>query len=413
MPRGKQFENCPNGAARYQPNLKIIWQDQSGIRKGQNSYEFIGMNGLHQMICDDDAMTNDDADVPKGSVDIGGTQRNFWVPSMLLMQPGKPLSQAKNLFELLVGFIGALMGYWALANEQVHHRDINANNILLMSDGCEYEQPEWEWEQLKHRIDALAREYQLPEGDKLINGPKNSKYTKVERLTWGFDPKRRVNFLQRVIKALGLKPFGLLLDMDMVNILTLGRKDTSGIRTYRTGTLPFMSYEFLLANQKDYIPHRYSQDLESFFWVLLYTVAEYKEKEDAELNRGALDVISNLELLNPGHLGHTKLSLLVQIAKGTLNIGSFDTTWSKALAPTFKEFAEWIFNIMGNHFDPTKDPDSHFETVLTIFLDVAIKVRSESDIEETQATHICSSTDECTSCPLRDTREEGEEPKIP
>ncbi|KAB5593989.1 hypothetical protein CTheo_2590 [Ceratobasidium theobromae] len=362
------------------------------------------------MICDDDAMTNDDADVPKGSVDIGGTQRDFRVPSMLLMQPGKPLSQAKNLFELLVGFIGALMGYWALANEQVHHRDINANNILLMSGDCDYEQPGWKWEQLKHRIDALAREYQVTKEDKFINGPKNSKYTKVERLTWGFDRKRRVNFLQRVIKALGLKPFGLLLDMDMANILTLGRKDTADMHTYRTGTPPFMSHELLLADQEDYIPHEYLHDLESFFWVLLYIVAEHMEGES--LAKKTSDVLLRLNRLDPVALGEGKISLLVRIADGGLDVGSFNTTWSKALAPTFKEFAEWIRSTMGNDFDSTKDPDSHFEKLLTIFLDAAIKVRPKSDTEETQATHIYSSTDEHTSCPLRDTREEGEEPKI-
>ncbi|KAB5593990.1 hypothetical protein CTheo_2591 [Ceratobasidium theobromae] len=416
----------PPGDKTIDGVLKVTWRDQSRFREGLILREFVGTYGVCQMMYDEVVNINGNTDVvcsrsglspgplgevfgpPEENPDMKGARRDDCrVHNMLLMQPGRPLSEAKSPFELLAGFVGALMGHWAFVNKQVQHRDISANNILLTLGDYKYER--LEWEQLKERgVDVLVQEFQVPEWDKIFNESGDHKYEKVKELTWKFI--RRLDFLKQVIKVLGPKPFGFLSDVDMANILTLSRKDVTDMHTHRTGTLAFMSHKLLLAEQGDCVPHEYLHDLESFFWVLLYTVAEHMEGKN--LAKKASDVISKLDLLDPMLLGNMKLSLLTQIADGSLDARSFNTTWSKMLAPILKEFAEWTLGVMKHKFDSTKDPDSHFEKLLTIFLDAAIKVRSESNTKETQATHICSSTDECTSCPLRDTRKEGEEPKI-
>ncbi|KAB5587485.1 hypothetical protein CTheo_9076 [Ceratobasidium theobromae] len=173
-----------------------------------------------------------------------------------------------------------------------------------------------------------------------------------------------------------------------------------------------MATQLLRAKPKARIAHTYLHDLESFFWVLLYTVANHREG-GAELNEDASAVLSKLEMLDPSTLGSVKFSLLSEITNGDINVESFNTAWSKALAPMIVEFAKWTHGVAFEKPDSTVDPDSNFETVLTIFLNGVNNVRPQPGPEETQATHVCSSTGECgVSCPLRDTRREGEEPKI-
>ncbi|KAB5587411.1 hypothetical protein CTheo_9151 [Ceratobasidium theobromae] len=174
-----------------------------------------------------------------------------------------------------------------------------------------------------------------------------------------------------------------------------------------------MATQLLLAKPKARIAHTYLHDLESFFWVLLYTVAEHREG-GAELNEDASAVLSKLERIDPSTLGEAKYLLLGQIVSGNLNVESFNTAWSVALAPMIVEFAKWTHGMVFENPNSTVvDPDFHFETILTIFLNAANDVRPEPKLKETQTTHVCSSTGECgASCPLRDTRREGEEPKI-
>lgn len=142
-----------------------------------------------------------------------------------------------------------------------------------------------------------------------------------------------------------------------------------------------MAARILQAKPNVPMPHTYLHDLESFFWVLLYTVAEHKEG-GAELNEDALIVLSGLERFDPSILSHVKYSLLFRIASGDINIESFDTTWSKALAPMIVEFAKWTYGILFEK--PDLDSDSHFGTVLTIFLDAVkkLKARSEPGLKE-------------------------------
>ncbi|KAB5587543.1 hypothetical protein CTheo_9018 [Ceratobasidium theobromae] len=185
--------------------LKLIWRDQSRFAEGVILKEFIGVYGVCQVMYEADAMIGGVADIvcsrsglyagPRGnvfgpetaSVEIKGAKADDCrVHSMLLMQPGRPLSQAGSPFELLAGMIGALMGHWALVNKQVQHRDISANNILLALNDYEYKQPEWE--KLKEgKLEELAREFKVPKWDEIFKNAMDEQYEKVEKLTWEFE----------------------------------------------------------------------------------------------------------------------------------------------------------------------------------------------------------------------------------
>ncbi|KDN35261.1 hypothetical protein RSAG8_11746, partial [Rhizoctonia solani AG-8 WAC10335] len=238
--------------------LKLIWRDQTRFREGLILGQFLGAYGLCQKLFEGDVMVDGSPDVVYSRKDLspgelgdvfgsgakntdvrGATQDSSRVQSQLLMQPGRPLMEASNEFELIAGMVGALMGHWALVGSQVQHRDISVNNILLAVDGYEYthnSHEALEWERL-HKLgtERCAQDFVMPDWVGLFNEPNKPMYTAVEKLEWNFDPKRRLLTLEKVIRDLGRsEPFGFLSDLDMANILSLSRTDVSGVHTHRT-----------------------------------------------------------------------------------------------------------------------------------------------------------------------------------
>ncbi|KAF8596794.1 hypothetical protein BDV93DRAFT_527840 [Ceratobasidium sp. AG-I] len=367
--------------------LKLVWRDPTRFLETLILKQFIGVYGICQLLSKFDAIILDQSygvyprrDLgpgPRGhvfgkqgqSIDIPGAQHDDARElSFLMMQLGRPLCRAKDASELKGAFVGAIMGQWALVNSHVQHRDISINNILLTAPGYRYKEPEWE-RLAKVGAEVCTREFKAPEWDAVFNtlDPLVPKYKKVERLKWKFDPGRRFAFLKRVIEEFGPEPLGFLCDVDLANILSLAREGPSDMHTHRTGTHSFMAIKLLLAEANEMVQHSYLHDLESFFWVLLYVVAEHCEPTQKP-NPKAQQVIEELNTVDRRMLGHIKTSFISQIAKGTLDVRSFGTTWAISLAPVIQSFARWLDRVLVPDFDSTIDPDACFEQVLGIFI---------------------------------------------
>ncbi|CAE6439022.1 unnamed protein product [Rhizoctonia solani] len=300
-----------------------------------------------------------------------GEEQNSYNPiqTPVVMQPSRPLRDAVDAFELAAGMVGALIGHWALVTNKIQHQDINLNSVLLTHGVHKNKRPEWV--QLHELgVDQCVQEFRLPE--KLFNQPNMPGYRTVEELKCKFNPRRRLEFLTRTIRVLGRpEPFGFLSDLDMANIITITRENASDMHIHRTGTPAFMAVELLpglLAKPTKPVPHTYVHDLESFFWVLLYTIAEHQEG-GAPVNSNALEVLERLDRLDNTLLGDGKFYLLGAIVDGTLDVRSFGTVWAEFLAPVVEGFAEWVNNARKPSFNSTNDPDACFETVLSYFLD--------------------------------------------
>ncbi|CAE6513050.1 unnamed protein product [Rhizoctonia solani] len=384
--------------------LKLIWRDQTRFREGLILGKFPGIYGLCQTLFEGDVLIDSAVDIVYrrtglkpgklgdvfGSIaentDIqGATQDNSRVLTQLLMQPGRRLTEAANEFELIAGMIGALMGHWALVGSQVQHRDISVNNILLAVDGYQYPHSDKapEWEQLpKFGVERCTQDFTVPDWVQIFNEsnePEKSIYTADEKLEFSFNPRRRLVVLERVIQALGRsEPFGFLSDLDMANILSLSRTDVSDVHTHRTGTPTFMAIKLLRATSLEPIRHTFIHDLESFFWVLLYVIADHRDPGVSQLNAAATHVLDQLDTIHYFSLGNAKHATLGDIADGDLNVGTFGTTWARSLAPMVQKFANFVRGIGKRAFDPTADPDACFEDVLSIFLDVIPKIRPDS-----------------------------------
>ncbi|CAE7224533.1 unnamed protein product [Rhizoctonia solani] len=336
--------------------LKLLWRDPNRFQESPILKQFVGIYGVCQVLDDVNITINDEPDQvyhrtglnpgPRkdafgrsdGTVDVAGALRDdARTLSALLMQPGRPLKLAGSIEELKAAFVGAIMGQWAMVNFHVQHRDISIHNILLPLRTQQYESPEWD-RALKLDADAYVQEFQVPEWAGIFGDSRGIQYKKVQQLRWKFDPKRRLAMLKRIIELLGPKPYGFISDVDHVNILSLQREEASDLHTHRTGTLAFMATKLLLAMPGEHVPHSYLHDLESFFWVLLYLIAEHREG-DAQLHPTAQGVISDLNTIDRRSLGNNKNSLLIQINEGTLDVRSFATSWALSLAPLVEGFA--------------------------------------------------------------------------
>ncbi|KAG8740374.1 hypothetical protein FRC10_004383 [Ceratobasidium sp. 414] len=330
--------------------LKLLWRDPTRFQERLILDQFIGVYGICQVLSDADATIGGEPDVvypragllpgPRGhvfgrlgqNIDITGAQRDdARVLSMLLMQPGRPLSQAKDASELKAAFVGAIMGQWALC------------------------------EKLGLDAEAYGRAFDAPNWETIFNDPAAPRYKRAAKLKW-FNPARRFAFLKRVVTVLGPGPFGFLSDVDLANIVRGGASD---MHTHRTGTLSFMALT-LLAEDSEVVEHSYLHDLESFFWVLLYVVAEHREGETP--NRQAQRVLSGLNIISRHDLYDAKYTLLGRIGDGEIDISSFETSWAADLAPVLRLFARWVKRVSRLDFDSTADPDTCFEEVLNLFL---------------------------------------------
>lgn len=95
-----------------------------------------------------------------------------------------------------------------------------------------------------------------------------------------------------------------------VSAVFLGQHGTSNDPQ---GTLSFVN--LLVAGNDEEIPRSYLHDLESFFWVLLYVVAEHCEGR--ERNRKAEEVLSDLNTIDCRALGQKKGFLLAGPSQST------------------------------------------------------------------------------------------------
>ncbi|KAG9098508.1 hypothetical protein FRC06_006311 [Ceratobasidium sp. 370] len=251
--------------------LKLLWRDPAWFQESLILNQFIGVCGICQVVSNADATIDGKHDVvyPRASLfpgscghvfgessqnlDISGVQRDdARILSLLLMQPGRPLSEAKDTSELKAAFMAAIMSQWALVNSHVQHRDMSINNILLSSPRYDYELSEYEqlW---TLGAEACGRAFKAPEWETICNEP--------------VAPSSGSS-----MAALGPRPFGFLSDVDLANILSIARAGASDMHMHRTGTLSFMALT-LMAKDSEAVEHSDLHDLESFFWVLLYVVA--------------------------------------------------------------------------------------------------------------------------------------------
>ncbi|KAG8771132.1 hypothetical protein FRC12_003826 [Ceratobasidium sp. 428] len=297
-------------------------------------------------------------------------QRTSRIYCRLLMSTvGSPLCSAESPRQLLQAVLDAILGYWELVNKGLLHRDISDGNVLMLQEGSGYNKREWESQQ------------------EPVSG-KDASQAESEKL------------LQNVLKTLGRDPSGILNDFDLFTTHnqmgasffheptseddesagrgmkrrkldsststtthstvsdkgkepeTYGSEESSLTQVanadkgasckdidFRTGTPTFMSYRVLKIPVGQRYEHSFMDDLESFFWVILWSVLEHVDAnstrlEVAEQIRGAAPILNRLDQFKLDNIASAKMELLADCSLEDghamkSNLASCKSSWAE------------------------------------------------------------------------------------
>ncbi|KAG9120048.1 hypothetical protein FRC07_004623 [Ceratobasidium sp. 392] len=259
---------------------------------------------------------------------------------LLMATVGTHLCTAENPRDLLKAVLDAVLGYWGIVNKGLLHRDISDGNVLMLQEGCGYRKREW-----KEQQDAADGE--------------DMACSESEEL------------LRDVLKRLGRDPSGILNDFDLFtthsqmgaaffgestedeesgrgmkrrkldstaidssspidksekhqapesqesslnHIVNAAKGVCQGI-DFRTGTPTFMSKRVLKVPVGQRYEHSFMDDLESFFWLVLWCVVEHVDgprtgPQRVEQTQGAVRVLNLLDQSNLDSIATTKGDLM-------------------------------------------------------------------------------------------------------
>ncbi|KAG8710330.1 hypothetical protein FRC08_017296 [Ceratobasidium sp. 394] len=251
---------------------------------------------------------------------------------ILLSSIGKPLRKAGSPRELLMGMLDAIMGYWRLVNIGIIHRDISDGNVMLLPPAQTVYWREWKERprgSSKRTSDSdlkleayLARFDRDPTGmlsdfDMYMQVSGNNKLprsSKTEhkgllRDAQGTTRKSRVGLSRETEKTReehGRHAKRRKLAAGSYAPVTLAKAETARWRAtsrgteseeadYRVGTVAFMSVKVLNVRPGQEYEHTFLDDLESFFWVLLYIVAAHTDPGIDNLTPAASGIVDRMD----------------------------------------------------------------------------------------------------------------------
>ncbi|CAE6529582.1 unnamed protein product [Rhizoctonia solani] len=255
----------------------------------------------------------------------------------LLVTVGRLLWTAKSLRELLEAFLDGLLGYWQTFNNGLLHRDISDGNVLIAEPGPGYDQRKW-----KPDRGATVQEDGQPaietENDQLAESKRLAQETIIQL---GRDP---IGFLSdydlaathggmgsaifghtptangesyfqipNTEHAIDIEPNAKRLRKDEDNAYVSSAPGASNAREekkpeefksspfkvsghksyrpidFRTGTPTFMSIRVLLVELGTPYDHRFTDDLESFFWLIFWCVVQHVDRNSDDEGEGGDD----------------------------------------------------------------------------------------------------------------------------
>ncbi|KAG8779115.1 hypothetical protein FRC12_024627 [Ceratobasidium sp. 428] len=282
---------------------------------------------------------------------------------------GRPLYAAENPQRFLQGVLDAVLSYWCLVNKGLLHRDISDGNMLLIDAGQGYS--ERGWKNSGPVIDEANPE--LAESQAL---------------------------LQKVLCQLGRDPTSILSDFDLSTTHSrmsvksseneteteIGVDGASSSNTqregvvktedsslsraagveasicqytdFRTGTPTFMAVRVLKMEVDSTYTHHFMDDLESFFWLIVWCVAQHVD-EGKRITTEASVILNQLDRSCLSDIPSHKAALLsdcfrFQGSHMKKTLDALENAWATnpGIIYTIIELGTYFFNI---------DPDRIFD----------------------------------------------------
>ncbi|CAE6352089.1 unnamed protein product [Rhizoctonia solani] len=251
-----------------------------------------------------------------GELDTYRTARIYtWI---LFSTVGRPLQSAESPRQFLEAVLDAVLGYWQAYNLGILHRDISYGNVLLADPGQGYKSRKWKFWQdsmVQHSQQTPgAQSHPLAESRRLAHKAimelgrdpvgfltdfdMATTHSGVESETFGHVPCSRTSSTGATLDIEPLKKRPRLGDdtshlastssasvseeADRSNECPSSTVSRLKEKTYKptnfpTGTPPFMSIRVSQAKPGVTFEHSFMDDLESFFWLILWCVAEHTD----------------------------------------------------------------------------------------------------------------------------------------
>ncbi|KAG8722688.1 hypothetical protein FRC09_005867 [Ceratobasidium sp. 395] len=303
---------------------------------------------------------------------------------LLMSTVGSPLHTAGSPSELLQSVLDAILGYWRMVNMGLLHRDISDGNVLILREGHGYRKQDWK-------------------------SPPTTTNDEDSVLA------RSEHFLQEVVNDLGRDPIGMLNDFDLskthnlmgvsffgdsvsedeesntdpdesrpkrrkldpetnVSSSSKGKdrentvpkesslnrviKAEKGARCidFRTGTPTYMSTRVLQLEIGQEYEHHFMDDMESFFWLILWCVVEHLDSREAKPSMVTYRLLDELSKPELRFIALTKVDVLRQCSKKGTKI-------CKTLAACTNAWASdpaivSVIVKLGSYFDDVNDEES-------------------------------------------------------
>ncbi|KJA18341.1 hypothetical protein HYPSUDRAFT_205456 [Hypholoma sublateritium FD-334 SS-4] len=233
--------------------IKDAWRYIKRVAEWEFLQEVDGLDGVGQMKAFEDEISSISKlrGLPKRLPShLKQVFRDRILSRMLLYCHGRSIETFQTRLQLLYAFRDAICGHQNLWNNNILHRDISINNILLGSDPLKEKNSGL----LLHAFrDAICGHQNLWNNNILHRD------ISVNNILLGADPLKEKNL-------------GLVIDLDLA--IRIDRNESLYGLDFKTRTRAFQSINVLLsynpAAGTTCKPHDYMDDLESFFYVLCW-----------------------------------------------------------------------------------------------------------------------------------------------
>ncbi|KAG9087760.1 hypothetical protein FS749_002657 [Ceratobasidium sp. UAMH 11750] len=324
---------------------------------------------------------------------------------LLMSTVGSSLCTAESPRHLLQAVLDAILGYWRLVNKGLLHRDISDGNVLMLEEDYGYGEREWK----VPRATAADLHPALVESEKLLQ----EVLDKLDRDPTGmlndFDLFTTHNEMgaaffgdstledesdtgERRSKRRRLNPEAPSSSSDKgkeresttpkessLNRVTEADKGACQGIDFRTGTPTFMSIRVLEVGTGTPYQHHFMDDLESFFWLILWCVFEHIDVVGARPTEGAQEMLDTIDQAALSAIANGKRSLLFKCG-GTGRpmrqvLASCGNSWAADLAivSVVMKLGVYFFNLNLNEASLEPLPHEAFPFFVGVIMDALDK----------------------------------------
>ncbi|KAG8701483.1 hypothetical protein FRC08_004063 [Ceratobasidium sp. 394] len=286
---------------------------------------------------------------------------------LLMSTVGTPLCMAESPRQLLEAVLDAILGYWRLVNKGLLHRDISDGNVLMLLEGDGYTRREWKDERTTANISdpVLAKSEELLQAllvelDRDPSGMLNdfdlfAILHGTEAMFFGNSPSEdevsetgdtgeRESKRRRLTPPSSQPAFSSDSSKRKAHeapapnsSLTQVAEADKGVHQridFRTGTPTFMSVRVMDVGIGYHYHHHFMDDLESFFWLIVWCVAEHVDDNGTKPTAQAQDMLDKLDQPDLGNIKNQKLAFLTycdidEVADTEQRLALWRNSWAK------------------------------------------------------------------------------------